>query len=630
MDSIRPTGMNTDLPLLRTKTLVLVVAVWTMTAGGAPIVTVRNSTVSVPAALIVSVDSSAATNLAGSNFMLSAVAPATPHGGRASLVSSPEWVRGYRGSVTGSHSAYAMAVRADGSIVVTGPSAGVGTALDFATICYTADGVPLWTNRYDGPNHGGDTPRFLAINGSGEVWVAGDSMRYATNSTLKDVALVKYAAGGVPLWTNRYSSLETNGAYPTALAVDELGNAYVQVRASYWTGFTGTLVEDVLVKYDAQGNVVWTKSYPRTAPDSGQGLHTLGPMALDDSGNLFVAGVSGGQFWNTGSSIVKFTSDGTALWTNHHPFGAVSQFQLLSVDRQGNAIVTGERWGDGTWNYVVIKCSKDGASLWTNVLTGPTYTGGNVPQTLADPAGNVFLIGGTPGASPGLYRILKVNSEGIPLWTNQTADFGITNSMISRSAVDSAGNLYLTGHAPGAESGYRDFVTMKYAADGLPLWTNRFNGSGDGDDFPFALAVDSAGNAYVAGRSESSAGSPEFATAKYADLLFYSPPRDFTGTDTIAYTLTDTSGNQATGSVEVLVMPGSFQFLPVAMTMTPSGLELLIEGVPGTNVVVLEASPDPFSWLPILTNAPDDGAVRFCDPAAMLLPQRFYRAVQRQ
>ena len=91
--------------------------------SAAPLVTSQNSTLSIPAARISMAGLPWATNLVGSNLMLSSVASATQQGGKATLVNSLEWVRRYNGG-PGSfdNAAYAMAVRGDGSVVVSGPS----------------------------------------------------------------------------------------------------------------------------------------------------------------------------------------------------------------------------------------------------------------------------------------------------------------------------------------------------------------------------------------------------------------------------------------------------------------------------------------------------------------------------
>jgi hypothetical protein len=67
--------------------------------------------------------------------------------------------------------------------------------------------------------------------------------------------------------------------------------------------------------------------------------------------------------------------------------------------------------------------------------------------------------------------------------------------------VDSNGNVFVTGYS-GPDGAFDvDFVTLKYSAAGMPLWTNRFSGPAHGYDAPSAITVDSGGNVFVAGYS---------------------------------------------------------------------------------------------------------------------------------
>ena len=78
-------------------------------------------------------------------------------------------------------------------------------------------------------------------------------------------------------------------------------------------------------------------------------------------------------------------------------------------------------------------------------------------------------------------------------------------------ALDSAGNAYVTGTAgsrpttPGAfqttSSGGLDAFVAKLSADGSSLVYSTYLG-GDGNDYPFGIAVDSTGNAYVTGSTD--------------------------------------------------------------------------------------------------------------------------------
>ncbi len=62
------------------------------------------------------------------------------------------------------------------------------------------------------------------------------------------------------------------------------------------------------------------------------------------------------------------------------------------------------------------------------------------------------------------------------------------------------------------------------------------------------------------------------------------------------------------------------------LLMTTNGLQLQMDGVLTTNPVIVLASTDLVSWLPIFTNSATTGSVQFLDLMATNLPARFYRA----
>lgn len=109
---------------------------------------------------------------------------------------------------------------------------------------------------------------------------------------------------------------------------------------------------------------------------------------------------------------------------------------------------------------------------------------------------SALLIAILAGLFPGLCR-----AEGVVVqWEKIYNGTGNNQDWPLSAAVDSAGNVIVTGSSYGS-SGNSDFYTAKYAAgDGTLLWDRRYNGPG-GIDVPEALIVDGAGNVIVTGGS---------------------------------------------------------------------------------------------------------------------------------
>src|SRR5262249_25572430 len=112
----------------------------------------------------------------------------------------PLWTNRFNGFVNADDEANAMTLDSNGDVFVTGESVGFGTNYEYLTVAYSNTGVPLWVNFYGHPGFGDDRARAIAVDTRGNVFVTGTSW----NGTNYDYATVAYSNGGLPLWTNRY------------------------------------------------------------------------------------------------------------------------------------------------------------------------------------------------------------------------------------------------------------------------------------------------------------------------------------------------------------------------------------------------------------------------------------------
>jgi len=107
------------------------------------------------------------------------------------------WVSRYNGPGNFDDFGRSLAVTPNGhTMVVTGPSWGVASNTDYATIAYnTATGAQLWVSRYNGPGNSSDGARALVVSPSGDkVYVTGFSDATVGTNTSGDYATIAYKA----------------------------------------------------------------------------------------------------------------------------------------------------------------------------------------------------------------------------------------------------------------------------------------------------------------------------------------------------------------------------------------------------------------------------------------------------
>jgi len=256
----------------------------------------------------------------------------------------------------------------------------------------------------------------------------------------------------------------------------------------------------------SQVDTAWVRRYD----GPGNGEDYAYAIALDAQGNVYVTGQSTGDY-----ATVKYTANGDTAWVRRYnsPSGNYEDNAWeMAVDVSGNVYVTGYSVGSGTdADYATIKYNSSGVEQW---VARYHYATDKAYRLAIDGSGNVYVTGSS-GTFPYLdYLTIKYNSNGETLWTRRYDGTANYHDEAFGIAVDSAGNLFITGYSYGAGSGY-DIVTIKYNSAGVEQWVHRYNGPDNWDDSAYRLVLDTQGNIYVVGVISPSLGIYNIGVIKY-------------------------------------------------------------------------------------------------------------------
>jgi len=283
-----------------------------------------------------------------------------------------QWVVRYNGPGNEGDDAYVIAIDSSGNVYVTGVSVGSGTDADYATIKYNSSGQQQWVARYNGPANGSDYGEAIVVDDSANVYVTGWSRGTGTNF---DYATIKYDSNGQQQWASRYHGPGTGLDQANAIVTDGSGNVYVTGESNG----SGTFGDYATIKYNSAGQEQWVARYNGPA-NSADEAHAI---ALDSSGNVYVTGQSYAAGGDTDFATLKYDSTGQEQWViRYNGSGNPYDFAFaLAVDQSANVYVTGESNADyATIKYVQGPTPTPTASPTPTATASPTPTP-TFPQT---------------------------------------------------------------------------------------------------------------------------------------------------------------------------------------------------------------------------------------------------------
>jgi hypothetical protein len=303
---------------------------------------------------------------------------------------------------------------------------------------------------------GANTPWGIAIDGSGNAWIANYSSIYGISKFSSTGAALSpasgYTGGGLDV--------------PDAIAIDSSGNAWVAnkdgngisefssagIALSGSTGYTGGGLNtpDYCIAIDGSDNA-WIANYGNSsiskyssagaavsssAGYTGGGLGEPMSIAIDSSGNVWIA--------NHGPTLSKFSGAGTAYsGPGGYTGGGLSTPDGIAIDAAGNVWVTNFNVSTGS---SLSKFSNAGAAL-----SGSGWIGGgiNEPDAVAiDGAGNAWI-----GNSNGYISEFSNTGTAVSESGGYSGSGGDGIADSTGIAIDGSGNVWTSNQVAGGYVG---------------------------------------------------------------------------------------------------------------------------------------------------------------------------------
>jgi hypothetical protein len=366
------------------------------------------------------------------------------------------WVRRYNGPGSGHDWPEAIAVDGSGNVYVTGwsnPDSSYTYWFDYATIKYDANGNRLWVRRYDYPENIGGGATAIAVDASGDVYVTGCS--HDTGGSYYDYATIKYYPNGDVAWVKRYNGPGSQDDWAEAIAMDSSGNVYVTGPSARDSSYPYNY-DYATVKYDANGNQLWVRRYE--VPGDSTDWATA--LAADGSCNIYVTGISYGAGSGGDYATIKYDPSGNQVCVRrYNGLGNGDDWaEAIAVDGSGNVYVAGWSLGSGTtMDYTTIKYDPNGNELWVRRYNGQANGSDEAYAIAVDDSGNVYVTGRSEGSGTAEdCATIKYYPNGDTAWVIRYNGPGNSYDRAKAIAVGDSFNVYVTAGSDG------DYATIKY------------------------------------------------------------------------------------------------------------------------------------------------------------------------
>ena len=291
----------------------------------------------------------------------------------------------------------------------------------------------------------------------GVIWRMGGMQSY--------VYLVKADTQGRKLWSKTFGQGDVNSGKSVQQTVDQ---GYI-LAGTTWSS-DGTQSNIYVVKTDADGNEIWSRTYGGNRKDEGHSVRQT-----TDSGYIIAGHTDSFGEGNDDVYLIKTDANGTSLWSR--TFGGKGRDWGRSVlqTSDGGYIVAGTTWPfeERYSDVYMMKTDERGRKIWQKTFGGRYGDYGSSMQQTTD--GGYIVVGNTwPFGTIGESKIylVKTDGKGGKDWVKKIGGGGSVYGLSVCQTAD--GGYVVVGKTEHVGSEDDDIYLVKIRGDGTRVWSMTF------------------------------------------------------------------------------------------------------------------------------------------------------------
>lgn len=290
---------------------------------------------------------------------------------------------------------------------------------------------------------------------------------YTTNTTINDcdVYIMKADANGNLLWTKTYGGNKPD--FPYHMLATNDGNYFL---VGYSQSYGGGDYDILLMKIDPSGNLLWTKTYGGFGNDIGRDV-----ISTTD-GNYLIVGSSGSQS-DQNANLIKIDPAGTVIWSKLYGGTSNDYGNCVKVTSDGGYIMVGQTFSFNApgGDAYLVKMDANGDTLWTKRFGG-AYNDEGYYITANSDGSLVFIVRDSSNVGMDIdTRVIKTDNLGNVIWNKV---YGGNRKDTPKMIQSTSDGGYIIG-AISRSFGWvnPDMWIVKLDMNGDSTWTRHYGGS---------------------------------------------------------------------------------------------------------------------------------------------------------